>query len=86
MDHPHARTSLAPALRTLDAAVVDRDRKSLPRLGVELGEVAPAGERAREHRGGERGFDERHSSSSFALGSSSSTSATIRSAVSSTRS
>ena len=84
--HPHARTSLAPALRTLDAAVVERDRKALAGLGVELGEVAPAAERAREHRGGERRFDERHSSSSFALGSSSSTSATIRSAVSRTRS
>src|SRR6266545_4937345 len=57
----HARSALAPALRALHAAVVERDREAAARLGIELGHVAPARERPLEHARRQLWVDERHS-------------------------
>ena len=101
MHHAHARAALATALGALDAAVVERDREAVAGLGVELGEVAAARQRAFEHALGERGIDEarsrvrrRHGASPLRAerrrgllsASDSSTRATMRSAVWSNRS
>ena len=56
----HAGAALAAALGTLDAAVVEREREAAPVLGVELGEVAAARQRALEHALGQLGIDQRH--------------------------
>src|SRR4029453_15113213 len=77
---PDAGASLPTALRALDAAVVQRDPKRLARLGIQLGEVAAAGERALEHALRKRRIDEVHAASPG-----SSMSATIRPATSSRR-
>jgi hypothetical protein len=59
----HARPALAAALRALHTAVVERDGEPAARLGVKLGHVAAARERALEDRGGELRIDQRHSRS-----------------------
>ena len=60
MHDAHAGAALAAVLGVLDAAVVEREAEAVPVLGVELGEVAAAGERPLEHALGELGVDERH--------------------------
>ena len=55
---PHARAALAAALRTLHASVVEGEREAAPRLGVELGHVTAAPERAIEDAGRQLGIDE----------------------------
>ena len=84
-DHAHAGAALAAALRALHAAVVERDREAVASLGVQLGEVAAARQRALQHARGEPGVDQAHGCSraarrgrrGFASASDSSTSATI---------
>ena len=48
-------TDLAPRLRMLDPAVVERHAEPAPLLGVELGPVATAGQGARQRRFGDLG-------------------------------
>ena len=60
LHHAHAGTALTAALGSLDATVVEREREALARLGVQLGKVASARERALEHARGKLRLDERH--------------------------
>src|SRR6188768_2203781 len=63
LDDAHTGPALASALRALHAPVVERDREAAPRLRVQLGQVAAAGERALEDARRQLEIDERHSRS-----------------------
>ena len=91
---PQAEQMRAVKDGTLDATVVERDRKAVARLGVQLGVVAAAAGGALEDALGEGRLDERHASAPRgrraprgpAVDCDSSTSSTIRSATASSRS
>ena len=83
--HPHVGAALAAGLRALHALVVEREREAVAVLGVELGQVAAAPQRAGEHPLRQLGRYERQAGSSAGPGSVF-TRATIRSQASITRS